>query len=240
MDRRSMDWRCGCFTGGRGHPDHSPAHTFWAGDAGSQRCRRKDLEAANGKASEGTKVNLAQLLESLATQVSRQGERQQRHSTSDEGRGKHGHQIRPRPLSRGEVKVNAVHDMMEHMSRQMDTLRQILRVQEDKLSKAGVLVESHADILDRMFWAEIPEAGKKSVLLSSEATCVPPRNIRQFVELLFERDDNEIAAKILTNYCTGLDAAGSRSPPQDRQSAWLNSATSTPPRPRKSCPMPSR
>jgi hypothetical protein len=96
--------------------------------------------------------------------------------------------------------------MMEHMSRQMDTLRQILRVQEDKLSRAGVLVESHADILDRMFWAEIPEAGKKSVLLSSEASCVPPRNVRQFVELLFERDDNEIAAKILSNYCSGLDA----------------------------------
>ena len=65
---------------------------------------------------------------------------------------------------KGEVKVNAVHQMMEHMSRQMDTLRQILRVQEDKMSKAGMLVESHADILDRMFWAEVPEAGKKSVL----------------------------------------------------------------------------
>ncbi len=96
--------------------------------------------------------------------------------------------------------------MMEHMSRQMDTLRQVLRVQEDKMSKAGILVESHADILDRMFWAEIPEAGKKSVLLSAEAACVPPRNIRQFVELLFERDDNEIAGKILSNYCAGLDA----------------------------------
>ncbi len=59
--------------------------------------------------------------------------------------------------------------MMDHMSRQMDTLRQILRVQEDKMSKAGILVESHADILDRMFWAEIPEAGKKSVLLSERS-----------------------------------------------------------------------
>src|SRR5260370_34089100 len=96
--------------------------------------------------------------------------------------------------------------MMEHMSRQMDTLRQILRVQEDKMSRAGILVECDDAILDGMFGAEIPEAGKKSVLLSSEAACVPPRNIRQFVEMLFERDDNEIAAKILSNYCTGLDA----------------------------------
>jgi hypothetical protein len=91
----------------------------------------------------------------------------------------------------------------------MDTLRQILRVQEDKLSKAGVMVESHADILDRMFWAEIPEAGKKSVLLSDEAACVPPRNIRQFVELLFDRDDNELASQILANYCSGINAKDS-------------------------------
>ena len=90
---------------------------------------------------------------------------------------------------KGEVKVNAVHQMMEHMSRQMDSLRQILKLQEDKMSKAGILVESHADILDRMFWAEVPESGKKSVLLSNEAPCVPPRNVRQFVEVLLERDD---------------------------------------------------
>src|SRR5205823_13086211 len=100
----------------------------------------------------------------------------------------------------GEVKVNAVHQMLEHMSRQMDTLRQILRIQEDKMSKAGLLVESHADILDRMFWAEVPDAGKKSVLMSNEAPCVPPRNVRQFVEQLLERDDKESADKILRNY----------------------------------------
>ena len=166
-----------------------------------------NLKVELGNVSDNTKVNLAQLLESLASQASQ--------NTSADGNDT--------PLlmkaaesmaikfaldryQRGDVKVNAVHEMMEHMSRQMDTLRQILRVQEDKLSKAGVLVESHADILDRMFWAEIPEAGKKSVLLSAEIVCVPPRNIRQFVELLFERDDSEIAAKILTNYSTGLDA----------------------------------
>ena len=107
---------------------------------------------------------------------------------------------------RGEVKVNAVHQMLEHMSRQMDTLRQILRVQEEKMNRAGLLVESHADILDRMFWAEVPEAGKRSVLLSHEAPCVPPRNVRQFVELLLERDDKADADAILRNYVNCLDA----------------------------------
>lgn len=107
---------------------------------------------------------------------------------------------------KGEVKVNAVHQMMEHMSRQMDSLRQILRIQEEKMSKAGILVESHADILDRMFWAEVPESGKKSVLLSHEAPCVPPRNVRQFIEVLLDRDDTSLAAEILNNYSSCLGA----------------------------------
>jgi hypothetical protein len=107
---------------------------------------------------------------------------------------------------KGEVKVNAVHQMMEHMSRQMDSLRQILKIQEEKMNKAGILVESHADILDRMFWAEVPEAGKKSVLLSHEAPCVPPRNLRQFVESLLERDDKQLASDILNNYSSCLSA----------------------------------
>jgi len=167
----------------------------------------QNIQVELGKVSEGAKLNLAQLLEGLAAQVSLDP----REGSDDtpllmKAAESMAIKFALDRYQRGEVKVNAVHEMMEHMSRQMDTLRQILRVQEDKLSKAGVLVESHADILDRMFWAEIPETGKKSVLLSSEATCVPPRNIRQFVELLFERGDNEIAAKILSNYCSGLDA----------------------------------
>ena len=128
---------------------------------------------------------------------------------------------------RGDVKVNAVHEMMEHLSRQMDTLRQILRVQEEKMSKAGILVESHADILDRMFWAEIPEQGKKSVLLSNEAACVPPRNIRQFVELLFEREDDELAGKILPNYC-GASKRKRAIRAARRRPDWRNSPIFTP------------
>jgi hypothetical protein len=109
-------------------------------------------------------------------------------------------------FQKGDIKVNAVHQMLEHMSRQMETLRQILRVHEDKMSKAGILVESHADILDRMFWSEVPEAGKRSVLLSGEAPCVPPRNIRQFIETLMERGDLEGVTAILQNYSNCLTA----------------------------------
>ncbi|HSB74830.1 MAG TPA: hypothetical protein VLC12_04220, partial [Terriglobales bacterium] len=102
---------------------------------------------------------------------------------------------------RGEVRVNAIHEMLERMSREMDMLRRVLRVHEDKMSRAGILVESHADILDRQFWAEVPESGKRSVLLSPDAPCVPPRNVRSFVEELKQREDREAASAILRNYC---------------------------------------
>ncbi len=103
-------------------------------------------------------------------------------------------------FERGDVKVNAVHQLLDDMSQQMTNLRQILRVHEQKLSKAGILVESHVDILDRMFWAELPESSKKNTLLSEDAACVPPRNLRQYVELLLERGDHETGSAILASY----------------------------------------
>jgi hypothetical protein len=78
-------------------------------------------------------------------------------------------------------------------------------LQEEKMNKAGILVESHADILDRMFWAEVPESGKKTVLLSNEAPCVPPRNVRQFVETLLDREDKQTSAEILDNYSSSVN-----------------------------------
>ena len=168
---------------------------------------QENLKVELGKVGEGAKINLAQLLESLAAQTTA-GATDASNDTPLLMKAAESMAIKFAldRYQKGDVKVNAVHEMMEHLSRQMDTLRQILRVQEDKMSKAGILVESHADILDRMFWAEIPETGKKSVLLSGEAACVPPRNIRQFVEILFEREDYELAGKILSNYCGCLEA----------------------------------
>jgi len=161
---------------------------------------QKELSAVDAN----TKVNLQQLLGTLAAQASAE----QADNTPLLMKAAEHMAIRfaLERFQKGEVKVNAVHQMMEHMSRQMDTLRQILKIQEDKMGKAGILVESHADILDRMFWAEVPEAGKKSVLLSHEAACVPPRNVRQFIELLLDRGDKETSAAILQNYASCLDA----------------------------------
>ena len=151
-----------------------------------------------------TKVNLQQLLETLSAKYATD----EKSDTPLLMKAAEHMAIRfaMERFQKGDVKVNAVHQMLEHMSRQMDTLRQILKLQEDKMSKAGLLVESHADILDRMFWAEVPEAGKKSVLLSNEAPCVPPRNIRQYIELLLERGDKATVLEILQNYSKCIQA----------------------------------
>ncbi len=166
--------------------------------------KEEDLQKDISEADPNTRLNLQQLLGSLAAQAAAS----QEEDTPLLMKAAEHMAIRfaLERYQKGEVKVNAVHQMMEHMSRQMDSLRQILKLQEEKMSKAGILVESHADILDRMFWAEVPEAGKKSVLLSHEAPCVPPRNLRQFVEVLLDRDDKQTAADILNNYSSCLSA----------------------------------
>jgi len=156
------------------------------------------------------KVNLQQLLASLATKASATPEERERPLLMKAAEHM-AIRFAMERFQKGDVKVNAVHQMMEHMSRQMDTLRQILRLQEDKMSKAGILVESHADILDRMFWAEVPEAGKKSVLLSHEAPCVPARNIRQYVGTLLERGEKSTVVDILQNYSSCLKAKDAES-----------------------------
>ncbi len=158
----------------------------------------EDLQKELGETDPNTRLNLQQLLSGLAAKTTPSEEE----DTPLLMKAAEHMAIRfaLERYQKGEVKVNAVHQMMEHMSRQMESLRQILKIQEEKMSKAGILVESHADILDRMFWAEVPEAGKKTVLLSNEAPCVPPRNLRQFVEVLLERDDKQTSEEILNNY----------------------------------------
>jgi len=166
--------------------------------------KEEDIQKELTEADPNTRLNLQQLLGSLAAKAATAEEE----DTPLLMKAAEHMAIRfaLERYQKGEVKVNAVHQMMEHMSRQMDSLRSILKLQEEKMSKAGILVESHADILDRMFWAEVPESGKKSVLMSHEAPCVPPRNLRQFVEVLLDRDDKQGASEILNNYSSCLGA----------------------------------
>jgi uncharacterized membrane protein YgcG len=102
-------------------------------------------------------------------------------------------------FERGNVKVNAVHELMERMGRDIEALRSVLDSRETKMTKAGMAVESYADVLDRKFWASIPEQGKKGVLLSADMWCIPARNIRTYLEELIARGDLSLADQILRN-----------------------------------------
>ena len=100
----------------------------------------------------------------------------------------------------GEVKVNAVRQMLDRMNSEIENLRKILGAHEDKLAEAGILVESHREILDKMFWAAVPESGKQAVLLSGEAWCIPPKNVQSYVADLIQKGDVSQAISILQNY----------------------------------------
>jgi PilZ domain len=105
-------------------------------------------------------------------------------------------------FQRGEVRVNAVRQMLDKMGQELETLRKLLKAREDKMAAAGLSVESHADVLDRQFWAAVPESGKKAVLTSGEAWCIPPRNVQQYVEELMGRGESDAAADILLKYAS--------------------------------------
>jgi hypothetical protein len=105
-------------------------------------------------------------------------------------------------FQRGEVRVNAVRQMLDKMGHELGTLRKLLKAREDKMASAGISVESHADVLDRQFWAAVPESGKRAVLTSSEAWCIPPRNVQSYVEELLGRGEADIAGDVLLKYAS--------------------------------------
>jgi hypothetical protein len=105
-------------------------------------------------------------------------------------------------FQRGEVRVNAVRQLLDRMGHELDTLRKLLKSREEKMATAGMNVESHADVLDRQFWAAVPESGKRSVLTSTEAWCIPPRNVQQYVEELLGRGESEAAGDVLLHYAS--------------------------------------
>ncbi len=112
----------------------------------------------------------------------------------------------------GEVKVNAVRQMLDRMNSEIENLRKILGAHEDKMTDAGMLVESHREILDRQFWAAVPESGKQAVLMSGDAWCIPPKNVQSYVAHLIETGDVAQAISILQNYasCAESDEADAR------------------------------
>src|SRR6516165_6074222 len=109
---------------------------------------------------------------------------------------------------RGELRVNAVKQMLDRMNAELDALRKILTQQEETMASAGVQMQSYAELLDQEYWAQVPEENKKEVLTSDEAWCVPLRNVRAFLEEMLCFFKQKTAYEILTNYaaCVGLEA----------------------------------
>ena len=58
----------------------------------------------------------------------------------------------------------------------------------------------------------MPEENKKEVLTSDEAWCVPPRNVRAFLEEMLRRGELKTVNEILLKYaaCVRLDAPEAR------------------------------
>src|SRR5215472_3599159 len=113
---------------------------------------------------------------------------------------------------RGELRVNAVKQLLDRMNTEIEALRKILSTQEQMMAQAGLSVQSYTELLDQEFWEQVPEENKKEVLTSDEASCVPPRNVRAFLEEMLRRGELKTANEILMKYasCVGLEAPEAR------------------------------
>jgi hypothetical protein len=117
---------------------------------------------------------------------------------------------------RGDVKVNTVRQLLDEMDQELDSLRKILGIYEEKMARAGIEVQSHVDLLAQQFWAHVSEDKKKAVLESDDAWCVPAIKAREYVEALRIKGENEAADKVLRNYAKGIT---NKSPEPRRQTA---------------------
>ncbi len=108
---------------------------------------------------------------------------------------------------RGDVKVNSVKQLLSEMSSELDGLRKILGIYEEKMSDAGMQLPPHAEALAQEFWSKMPGAKRKEILESTNAWCVPPARIREEVEALKSRGEKEAADKILINYAECVKSA---------------------------------
>ncbi len=113
---------------------------------------------------------------------------------------------------RGELRVNAVKQLLDRMNSEIEGLRKILGSQEEMMASAGLSVQSHTELLDQEFWEQVPEENKKEVLTSDESWCVPPRNIRIYLEDQLRRGELKTVNEVLLKYasCIGMEAPEAR------------------------------
>jgi hypothetical protein len=113
---------------------------------------------------------------------------------------------------RGELRVNAVKQLLDRMNTEIEALRKILGQQQEQMASAGISMQSYTELLDQEFWQQVPDENKKEVLCSDEAWCVPPRNVRGYLEEMLRRGELKTVNEILMKYasCIGLEAPEAR------------------------------
>jgi hypothetical protein len=113
---------------------------------------------------------------------------------------------------RGELRVNAVKQLLDRMNSEIEGLRKILGSQEEMMANAGLQVQSFTELLDQEFWDQVPDENKKEVLTSDEAWCVPPRNVRAYLEDMLRRGELKTVNEILMKYaaCVGMESPEAR------------------------------
>jgi hypothetical protein len=113
---------------------------------------------------------------------------------------------------RGELRVNAVKQLLDRMNTEIEALRKILGQQQEQMASAGISMQTYTELLDQEFWQQVPDENKKEVLCSDESWCVPPRNVRGYLEEMLRRGELKTVNEILMKYasCIGLEAPEAR------------------------------
>jgi hypothetical protein len=97
------------------------------------------------------------------------------------------------------------------MNLELDGLRKVLGVYEEKMMLAGIQVQSHTEVLAQEFWSQVPEEKKRAVLGGDDAWCVPAPKIREYTEELLSRGETEASEKILRNYASCITSKSTES-----------------------------
>src|SRR5438067_12244584 len=58
---------------------------------------------------------------------------------------------------KGELRVNAVKQLVDRMNTEIEGLRKILTSQEEQMANAGLQVQSYNELLDQEFWEQVPD-----------------------------------------------------------------------------------
>jgi len=99
---------------------------------------------------------------------------------------------------RGDVRVDAVHEMLGNLNREIEALRKSLGIYEERMIRAGI--EPPAEVLEQEFWKHAPEGQIRTALESEEAWCVPISVARGYMEDLLSRGESEAVGSTLRNY----------------------------------------